>query len=266
VATLALVADDVAPVADEAIVADAIEARATGESASWREADCYLALSERGWTQQRIADKCGTTQQHVSKFTICARNYSVLSTRPPFWEAFAQVNSDKPKGEHNHRAQGTGENEWYTPAEYIEAARRVLGAIDLDPASSDDAQRVVQAKDYFTREQDGLTRKWKGRIWLNPPYSQPAIQQFAEKLVAEYEAHRVREAIVLTHNYTDTAWFHALASVSTAILFTRGRVGFVNPEGKSCNPTQGQAFFYLGDKPGAFKQEFSGFGFLVRLL
>lgn len=40
--------------------------------------------------------------------------------------------------------------EWFTPPRYIEAVREVLGAIDLDPASSLAANRIVQAKRYFT--------------------------------------------------------------------------------------------------------------------
>jgi hypothetical protein len=51
---------------------------------------------------------------------------------------------------------GTGENEWHTPVEYLEMARRVLGAIDLDPATTEAAQRVVKAAKYFTKETDGL--------------------------------------------------------------------------------------------------------------
>ena len=30
------------------------------------------------------------------------------------------------EADENHRAKGTGENEWYTRAEYIEAARKVF--------------------------------------------------------------------------------------------------------------------------------------------
>jgi hypothetical protein len=43
------------------------------------------------------------------------------------------------------RVQCTGEQEWYTPQPYIDAAREVLGTIDLDPATSLQAQERIQA-------------------------------------------------------------------------------------------------------------------------
>lgn len=166
---------------------------------------------------------------------------------------------------HNHRAQGTGENEWYTPQEYITAAYAVLGGVDLDPASSPLANKTVQAARIFTIEDDGLTQEWAGRVWMNPPYAQPFIAQFVDKLCSEHEAGRVTEAIALTHNYTDTQWFHRAAKACSAICFTRGRIGFVNPEGKRAAPTQGQAFFYYGANVSAFLSAFASIGFVVEV-
>ena len=166
---------------------------------------------------------------------------------------------------HNHRAQGTGENEWYTPQEHIDAAYKVLGTIDLDPASSEIANQRVQAGRIFTIEDDGLAQEWGGKVWMNPPYAQPHIANFIEKLASEYEAGRVTEAIALTHNYTDTQWFHRAALSCSAICFTRGRIGFLSPEGKRAAPTQGQAFFYYGSKVEQFIEAFCRIGFVVEV-
>lgn len=166
---------------------------------------------------------------------------------------------------HNHRAQGTGENEWYTPQEHIDAAYKVLGSVDLDPASSEIANQRVRAGRIFTIADDGLTKEWGGKVWMNPPYAQPHIANFIEKLASEYEAGRVTEAIALTHNYTDTQWFHRAALSCAAICFTRGRIGFLSPEGKRAAPTQGQAFFYYGSKVDQFIEAFCRIGFVVEV-
>ena len=158
---------------------------------------------------------------------------------------------------------GTGENEWYTPDQYLELARAVLGAFDVDPASSDAAQKKVQATNYFTIEDDGLKHEWFGRVWLNPPYAQPHIADFVSKMVSERRARRVSAAIMLTHNYTDTAWFHEAAGLADAICFTRGRIRFYDSSGNVAAPTQGQAFFYFGGDVEKFSALFRAIGFVV---
>ena len=159
---------------------------------------------------------------------------------------------------------GTGENEWYTPNQHIELARQVLGHIDLDPASSAQANEVVRADRFFTEKQNGLEQDWFGRVWLNPPYAQPFIADFARKLLVELEIGRVESAIALTHNYTDTSWFHWLAEMASCICFTRGRVKFVSPQGELAAPTQGQAFFYFGPSTDRFADVFDETGFVVK--
>ena len=160
----------------------------------------------------------------------------------------------------------SGENEWYTPAEYLAAACDVLGKIDLDPASSEDAQKRVGAGRYFTKEDNGLEQDWFGSVWLNPPYSQPHIAEFVSKLVSEWRRGHFDAGIMLTHNYTDTAWFHEAAGACDAICFTRGRIKFYDRNGVVAAPTQRQAFFYFGDDVAEFAARYCSIGFIVEPL
>lgn len=75
------------------------------------------------------------------------------------------------KTNHLPLVQDSGTQEYYTDALIIELAREVLGQIDLDPASNHIANITVQAATYFTREDDGLSREWHGKVWLNHPFS-----------------------------------------------------------------------------------------------
>jgi len=161
-----------------------------------------------------------------------------------------------------HVAQNSGDNEWYTPAEYITAARSVLGEIDLDPASSDEANVVVGAARYYTADDDGLEQPWSGRVWMNPPYAKTAVDRFCTRLAREYREGTITEAIALVNNATETTWFQEMAREASALCFPRGRVKFWHPSKESA-PLQGQAIVYLGTKPKEFREAFVRFGFVV---
>lgn len=155
--------------------------------------------------------------------------------------------------------------EWYTPAEYIEAARRVMGGIDTDPASCETANSVVQADTYYTLDDDGLLQTWTGNVWLNPPYNMPWIERFIDKAIETYLSDANRSVMVLTNNSTDTGWFHRLLSLGSVCL-TRGRIRFWSIGGEVLATRQGQAIFYLGPNKDVFAKEFSAFGAVVRTI
>jgi ParB family chromosome partitioning protein len=160
----------------------------------------------------------------------------------------------------------TGENEWFTPPRYIEMARTVMGGIDLDPASHVLAQKTVQSTTFFTAQDNGLSQDWFGRIWLNPPYSKATMEPFIMKLLKELENGRVSQAILLTHNYTDTGWFHAAAQACAEFCLPRGRIAFQAPSGdEATSPVHGQVFFYFGQDSHRFRQMFGEIGLIARL-
>jgi len=156
-------------------------------------------------------------------------------------------------------------DEWLTAqSEYLDAAREVLGRIDLDPASCAAANKIIQAKQFFTKQDDGLTKEWLGRVWLNSPFSYPLVEKFTFRAIEQYDKGNTKAAIILTNNWTDAAWFQTLMR-RFLVCFPSSRVPFwrIDREGTG-GARQGQAFFYLGEQEGLFVEEFWRFGTIVK--
>lgn len=149
-------------------------------------------------------------------------------------------------------------DEWYTPAEPIDAVREVLGGIDLDPASCELANKVVRAAQFYSQADDGLSQQWTGRVFLNPPYSE--ARRFVEKLLASYADGTVSAAVVLL-NTTSVHAKHCWPLFDFPLCFTRGRIQFTRPDPElESRPPTGSFFAYLGPDEDRFARIFSQFG------
>ena len=123
--------------------------------------------------------------------------------------------------------------DWWTPPHILEASREALGgAIDLDPCTND-GRPNVPAREHFTRADDGLSRPWHGRVYMNPPYGRE-IGRWTAKAIAEAEAGRAEAVIALVPARTDTAWFRPLFRFP--IAFLAGRLRFIDGSGRARDP------------------------------
>lgn len=164
-----------------------------------------------------------------------------------------------------HVSNNSGQNEWYTPTELIELARATMGTIDLDPATSLKANETVKAEQIFTEQDNGLEYEWGGNVWLNPPYAQPLISEFSDKLISELP--NINQSCVLVNNATETNWFQNMLVKSSAVCFLKGRVKFIDLDGNpSGAPLQGQAILYFGDNLKGFFENFSAVGICLMMM
>ena len=164
-------------------------------------------------------------------------------------------------------------NEWYTPSKYIEAAREVMGSIDLDPASCAMANRTVRATTYYTKEQDGLTLPWYGNVWLNPPYGRVRPEAkgstityqkyFMQTLLRKYKTGEIDQAIAMVFGTSATMpWFLPFWEFLNCIVQTR--IIFETSNGDSGKFGYGSIFVYFGCNEDKFIEVFSQFGTIAR--
>ena len=121
-----------------------------------------------------------------------------------------------------------------TPLDLISS----LGEFDLDPCGLDFHRT---AKKIISLPVDGLQEVWDGKVWLNPPYSNP--NPFMKKLSDH------GNGIALVLNSTDTAWFHEYGlKKATSVLFLEGRPKFTRMDYSRVSIMRGVVLFAYGDE------------------
>jgi len=84
--------------------------------------------------------------------------------------------------------------------------------------------------------------------------------------VSEVAIGHTTEAIALTDNAVDTAWFQSTLKAASAVCYTLGRITFERPDGTpGKSPMRGQCFFYFGTNFAKFAEAFRHIGHVVEL-
>lgn len=148
--------------------------------------------------------------------------------------------------------------EWYTPAWIIGLARDTMGGIDLDPASSVKAQQTVNAERFYTAADDGYSKPWCGRVWLNPPFDD--TPRWVRRLSAAYADGDVSQAVLLVNSAPGYSWWEALWRVYPVCMLER-RVCFTSGDGsKAGQAKKGTTIAYFGPYWSKFESAWSSYG------
>ncbi len=120
---------------------------------------------------------------------------------------------------------------WITP-KYITDS---LGVFDLDPCAHTEMP-WQHANTRYTIHDDGLSKDWAGRVWLNPPFNQYKISKWMEKMSDHKNGIMLISAAVETRRFYDHVWGKA-----TGILMMDHRPYFHLPDGTRGKANSGQS-------------------------
>lgn len=141
--------------------------------------------------------------------------------------------------------------EWYTPSPFVEAAREVMGGIDLDPASHPEANERLQIPTIYTKEQNGLVQPWWGRVFLNPPGG--LVNDFWLVLLIHFLQGRVDQAVWIGYSLEQLQTLQQSAARRAPVLdptcFLDARIPFIENDAKRA--LRVQKLLAKGEAPNA---------------
>ena len=109
-------------------------------------------------------------------------------------------------------------DEWSTPQDFFDRLNNEFH-FDLDVCALPSSAKCNR---YFSPDDDGLTQKWSGVCWMNPPYGE-VIGQWIEK--ARLSANDGTTVVCLVPARVDTGWWWDHCRYGE-IRFLRGRLKF----------------------------------------
>lgn len=188
---------------------------------------------------------------------------------------------------------------WISPPDYVAAARKVLGSIDLDPCASR-ATTIAETNWRLEDGQDGLVLPWEmhgvGSFFINPPFGtsyvrgpeclsaqqmkalREAVEQnkadalgavgWRQQVVADWAARAVQahragmEGVWLSKMIGNSVAAQTVLGAASAVCYPDQRIAYINAAtGKAKAGADFDSFVvYMGEDPRRFAAIFAQFG------
>ncbi len=145
--------------------------------------------------------------------------------RPAGWEtnpqAMAAASQRSSAGGHPDLVVDVDRDTWLTPRFILEQ----LGSFDLDPCAAAVNPAWVCDR-YYTTNENGLSQEWKGRVFLNPPFSNTSLW------LDRHSRHADGISLVPA-TIESVVWRRSVWKLAHGIFFMHGRTRFCNPDGST---------------------------------
>jgi hypothetical protein len=134
------------------------------------------------------------------------------------------------RGMGGHQTHDSDTTVWLTPPAVLDA----LGPFDLDPCAAPEPRPWPTAATHYGLAENGLSKPWHGRVWLNPPYGAVTSVPFLRRMAAHGHGTALIFARTETALFCETVW-----GAATALLFLAGRLHFHRPNGERAQANSG---------------------------
>jgi len=150
----------------------------------------------------------------------------------------------------NHRVHFSGRNQaWGTPWPLFRRIDALFGPCELDVCA---VAENAKCQSFLSPEVDGLSVRWRGVCWMNPPYGR-GLGDWLKKAQQETEAGHARRVVCLIPSRTDTKWWHeTVLPQARVIVYIRGRVKFHGAANNAPFPSVVVVFGQLPEEKGSY--------------
>lgn len=145
-----------------------------------------------------------------------------------------QKRRDKP------RPDDWSADNWETPPEVVHELEKEFGRFEIDPCAQ---AHTAKAPRFYTIADNGLRQSWDGRVFLNPPYSNPL--PWVQRAARQTANGNCPLVVALLPCCFDTKWFHEWVLPFAELRFIRGRIRFLGWQGTPIGSPRNPNFYAI---------------------